>query len=58
MIINIVFDFLFYLEGFIFIISQMTFVCRGAGRSPAIQATLSFVFLLVLMIFMQRLPRR
>ena len=59
MIINIVFDFLFNLEGVIFIISQMTFVWRGvAGRSPAVQTTLSFVFLLVLMISMQRLPRR
>ena len=59
MIINIVFDFLFNLEGVIFIISQMTFVWRGvAGRSPAVRTTLSFVFLLVLMIFKQRLPRR
>ncbi len=58
MIINIVLNFLFNLEGVIFIISQMTFVWRGvAGRSPAVQTTLPFVFLLVLMIFMQRLPR-
>jgi hypothetical protein len=40
------------MEGVIFIISQMTFVWRGvAERSPAVQTTLSFVFLLVLMIF-------
>ena len=52
MIINIVFDFLFNLQGIIFIISQMTFVWRG------VQTTLQFVFLLVLMIFMQRFPRR
>jgi hypothetical protein len=57
MIINIVFDFLFNLEGVIFIISQMT-VTWGGGRRSAVQTTLPFVFLLVFMIFMQRLPHR